>query len=426
MPGLDDHHQWPDHPGSRPASPTTRSSSGASAGTSTSGPKRPSRCSSVPGPENCATKSCTTSSNARIAVVRLATRPRHVPSVEHDLVQRDHAGLFAGKFDASRLRHAGPRRRVAPRNGEGVEVAGDSRPPVVAEARRVARRPCCDHGVVGGLPGRGRERQGKAAHVFDEITQAVLGARRRPVERVVGNPVEQGGHASGGRGQVDESGHARETTRARRNSSAGRRRAAVSGGAAGCPADPGSAWFERRVGVLQRLVGRIAVVVGLVTQAGRSSCAVFDARPVDSRCCVKPVGCCSPASSLSDASSVSRIWLSVFWSACWSSSGRAFRRECVVGRDVRVVGRWSHVVGRGRQHVVGRRLRHIVLRAARLRPTAAQRHRRRTRSPHQTEAPPHRLTAARRRHQSEAQRRRPTARRISSAGRRRTRPQARR
>ena len=62
------------------------------------------------------------------------------------------------------------------------------------------------------------------------------------------------------------------------------------------------AWFERRVGVLQCLVGRIAVVVGLARftlSPAASSCAVFMRVPVDRRCCVKPVGRRLAASSLS-------------------------------------------------------------------------------------------------------------------------------
>jgi Sulfotransferase domain len=50
--------------GSRPAMPMTRSSSGRSAATGTSGPNRPARESSCPGPENCATNPCTASSTA--------------------------------------------------------------------------------------------------------------------------------------------------------------------------------------------------------------------------------------------------------------------------------------------------------------------------------------------------------------------------
>ena len=70
---------------------------------------------------------------------------------------------------------------------ERGEVARDAHVPVVDEVRRVAERRRAVRQLGALLLRRRGERDREDADVIDQITERVVGARRRPAERVVGN-----------------------------------------------------------------------------------------------------------------------------------------------------------------------------------------------------------------------------------------------
>ena len=123
--------------------------------------------------------------------------------MEHELVQGYQAGHLPGQVDSARRGHPRPGVGVPPSLGQGQQVVGNAPPPVVAEVGGVGRR----RSVEGLLHRRGTKGQGEAADVVEQVADAVVLARRRVVQRIVGHSLDEPRHAPGRGPEVDVRGH---------------------------------------------------------------------------------------------------------------------------------------------------------------------------------------------------------------------------
>src|SRR5262249_29201538 len=130
--------------------------------------------------------------------------------------------------------------RVAPRIGEGTEVAPDAVPPAgleVGGARRGWRTRSRSVVLAGGAGEGDRER----ADVVDEVTEGRLRAGGRGVELVVGDGRDQLTHAVGGGREVD---HRPSDDTAHENPSA-KARSMVRPSARSAPSRRLRSWYAR-------------------------------------------------------------------------------------------------------------------------------------------------------------------------------------
>ena len=166
------------------------------------GPNASPRWSSVPGPREHGGELLHAAQRRVVDGERLRRGARQVPAVHDDLVEGDEPADLAGHLDGPGLGHARPRRRVLPGDGERLDGGGDPIPPVVAEPRAVTGRRVVGHRqrFLGRRP---RERCGEATDVVEQVGDAVVRARRRVVELLVGDAAHEGGELAGrpGRGR---------------------------------------------------------------------------------------------------------------------------------------------------------------------------------------------------------------------------------
>ena len=180
----------------------SRSSSGASSGTATSGPNIPSRAASCRGARELLYEPEHRLERRPVLVEVLPAGPGHVPAVHHELVQGDDPRELARQVDAAGHGHARPRLRVAPGFRQAGQVTRNPGSPVVAEARGVTRRPPGRH-VGRVLLGGGGEREREPPDVIDQVTERVVKTRRRRAEQLVGHALDQVGHPRRGRPQLN-------------------------------------------------------------------------------------------------------------------------------------------------------------------------------------------------------------------------------
>ena len=138
---LADDRYGGDQAGSRPVRATTWSSSGASSGTGTAGPKArvPSFTTSSPGGE-VGDEAADQLERGVVDVVGLAGGAGQVPAVHDQLVERHQPGDLAGHLDRAGRGHAVPGGVVAPGRGQLVEGGRDRLPPGRVEVGGVAQR----------------------------------------------------------------------------------------------------------------------------------------------------------------------------------------------------------------------------------------------------------------------------------------------
>ena len=109
-----------DHAGSRPASPTTRSSSGASSETGDDGAEQPRPAVLLTRPRELRHEPVDGLERRLVDVEHLTAGPGDVPAVEHQLVQRHEAGHLARELEPAGGGHPRPGLGLVPGGGEGA------------------------------------------------------------------------------------------------------------------------------------------------------------------------------------------------------------------------------------------------------------------------------------------------------------------